>query len=201
MTHLTVVKVGGSLYDLPDLGQRLQAWLAGRKDGTVLIVPGGGPAADVVRDLDRLHGLGEERAHWLALRALSLNAHFLASLLPGAWVAESECAWENVRDSGRPAILDAYRFAQADEGRPGSLPHTWSATSDSLAARVAIVTGARSLVLLKSTPISPNSSWEEASRLALVDPLFARLVHAARDLQVSALDFRSKGASTNKFQV
>src|SRR5262249_50947889 len=79
-----VVKVGGSLYDLPGLGARLRAWLERLPSREVLLVPGGGPAADVVRDLDRLHRLGEEAAHWLALRALSVNARFLAALLPGA---------------------------------------------------------------------------------------------------------------------
>ena len=81
---LAVVKVGGSLYDLPDLGPRLQRWLNHVPANDVLIVPGGGPAADVIRDLDRIHHLGEENAHWLALEALRLNAHFIARLLPPA---------------------------------------------------------------------------------------------------------------------
>src|SRR5262245_19403362 len=81
-----VVKVGGSLYDLPDLGPRLQRWLDALHTRSILIVPGGGALADAVRDLDQIHGLGEETAHWLALRALTLNAYFLAALLPGAVV-------------------------------------------------------------------------------------------------------------------
>src|SRR5262249_34902973 len=75
-----VVKVGGSLYDWPDLAGRLQDWLGQPSERRVLLVPGGGVTADVVRDLDQRHALGEERAHWLALHALALNAHFLAAL-------------------------------------------------------------------------------------------------------------------------
>ena len=78
---LAVVKVGGSLYDLPDLGPRLRAWLKQAPAADFLIVPGGGPTADVIRDLDRIHRLGEEKAHSLALAALRLNAWFLATLL------------------------------------------------------------------------------------------------------------------------
>src|SRR5207248_2464665 len=81
-----VVKVGGSLYDLPDLGPRLHAFLRSLDRPEVLLIPGGGPTADVVRDLDRRHGLGEETAHWLALHALAVNAHFLAALVPGGAV-------------------------------------------------------------------------------------------------------------------
>src|SRR6185437_15465750 len=101
---------------------------------SVLLVPGGGATANAVRELDRVHRLGEERAHWLALRALALNAHFLADLLPGTPVVTE---W-SAPGRRRRAILDCQAFARADEANPGHLPHVWSATSDALAARVAV---------------------------------------------------------------
>ena len=84
MTARMVVKVGGSLFDWPDLGPRLRQWLAANAPREVILVPGGGPTADVIRTLDRTHGLGDEAAHWLALRAMAVNAELLAALLPGA---------------------------------------------------------------------------------------------------------------------
>ena len=69
---LTVVKVGGSLYDLPDLGLRLQdslAWLGKCPSPTSCSCRAAGRTADVIRDFDRIHHLGEERAHRLALTA------------------------------------------------------------------------------------------------------------------------------------
>src|SRR5437868_6532113 len=82
----TVVKVGGSLFDLPNLRERLRSFLKSLDASAVLLIPGGGRATDVIRDLDRRHSLGEEASHWLALRSLSLNAHVLAELLSPARV-------------------------------------------------------------------------------------------------------------------
>src|SRR5262245_50664634 len=76
----TAVKVGGSLFDHPNLGPGLRRWLDG-VTGQVLLVPGGGAAAEFVRELDRLHRLGEEHAHWVALRAMTLTARFLGALV------------------------------------------------------------------------------------------------------------------------
>ena len=173
---LAVVKVGGSLYDLPDLGPRLQAWLQ-QTASAVLLVPGGGPTADVVRDFDRIHRLGEERAHWLALGALQLNAHFLTWLLPSAAVIDHpEQATRGV------AILNAFSFLSREKAacRKGRLPHCWAVTSDAIAARAAVVAGAAELILLKSVTIPEGISWEEAARSGFVDEWFAPTLREAR---------------------
>jgi hypothetical protein len=69
-------------------------------------------------------------------------------------------------------------------------------TSDSIAARVALVTRARRLILLKSTDIPGNLNWADAGRQGLVDPYFSDIVNAAlgRDpqgLEVQWINFRS----------
>jgi aspartokinase-like uncharacterized kinase len=189
----TVVKVGGSLFDLPDLGPRLQSWLNELFPDDFLLVPGGGPTADIIRDLDRRHGLGEEKAHWLALRALSLNARFLAELLPNTVVMEHPEEWSAGRLAVRAGILDPFAFSCSDEhDHPeNALPHSWTATSDALAARVAVVAGAQQLFLLKSVTVPNGISWEEASRRGLVDQAFAAVVHSApTPLEVRAVNLR-----------
>ena len=90
-----VVKVGGSLFDLPDLGTRLAAWLRQFEESNVLLVPGGGAAADAIRDFDRVHQLGEETSHWLAIQALSLNG---------------ECCSDCCRNHGLLPIAPRSRF-------------------------------------------------------------------------------------------
>jgi aspartokinase-like uncharacterized kinase len=190
-TAALVVKVGGSLYDLPDLGERLRRWVAQQPARRVLLFPGGGATTDAVRDLDRRHGLGEERSHWLALRTLTVNAHFLAALLPAAVVTElSDCAavWER----GLVAVADPHPLAVADEGRSGQLPHTWDVSSDALAARAALLLGAGELVLLKSVGGPAASDWTEAARCGIVDRFFPRLLAASpATLRVRVVNFRS----------
>lgn len=170
----TVVKVGGSLYDLPDLGCRLGAWLETVRQP--ILVPGGGTTADVIREFDHRHGLGDEASHWLALRALTLNAHCLALLLPRAEVITDLLGLPMLWERGVLPILDAHAFARADEGRPGHLPHRWDVTSDSVAARIAQVATAAELCLLKSIDLPLGVSWPAAAELGLVDRYFPRVV-------------------------
>jgi aspartokinase-like uncharacterized kinase len=193
-----VVKVGGSLYELSDLGPRLWRWLAEQTAAAVLLVPGGGAAADVVRGLDRRHSLGEEAAHWLALHALRLNAHFLAELLARANPGRPAIVTGAISDlsglwrAGKLPILDALAFAHADEHREGCLPHCWDVTSDAVAARVAVVAQAGRLVLLKSAPAPAGQDWQEAGRRGYVDPYFSRVLSTAAGsgLEVEAVNLR-----------
>jgi aspartokinase-like uncharacterized kinase len=190
---LAVVKVGGSLYDLPDLGARLRRWLDEHLARCrVVLVPGGGPVVEVIRRLDRIHGLGEEASHWLALRALTVNAHFLASLLPQSCVCGDLSELGRIWDKRNLSILDVHEFARGDEERPGPLPHSWTVTSDALAARVAVVLQARHLVLLKSTTIPQGVDWTEAAHRGWVDAMFATLLQdAPANLCVNAVNLRT----------
>src|SRR5258708_38397420 len=169
---LTVVKIGGSLYDLPDLGSRLRSWLGTLTSSKVLLVPGGGPTADVIREFDRIHGLGEKIAHHLALRSLTLNAWFLAELLGVPVLNPRRNDWEGV------ALLDGYAFGQ-DADVSLMLPACWDATSDSVAAVAAIVLQASELVLLKSSDEGDG----------LVDAMFSRLVEGER-FTIRIVNFR-----------
>jgi 5-(aminomethyl)-3-furanmethanol phosphate kinase len=181
-----VIKVGGSLYELPDLGPRLSRWLQTLTVERIILVPGGGPLADAVRELDQIHHLGDEEAHWLALRSLSLSARFLQALLPGSVVCDRLAECTSAWTGRRVPVLDPLCFALADERSADPLPHTWSTTSDSLAARVASVAGAAEVILLKSVPVPAN--LEEASACGLVDPHFCK---AAASLTVRTLNFRA----------
>jgi aspartokinase-like uncharacterized kinase len=121
----------------------------------------------------------------LALEGLRLAAHFLAALLNGAIVIEH--LPEAI--AGRAyAVLDPYSFTLGDEGHLGSLPHSWSVTSDSVAARVAIVAGARELILLKSADHHEGAVWTRAEESGLVDHYFAQAVRGVP--QVKVVNFR-----------
>jgi aspartokinase-like uncharacterized kinase len=167
-----VVKVGGSLFDLPELGERLTTWL-GTLRREVILIAGGGAAAEMIRTLDHIHHLGEETCHWLALQSLRLTARLLCQMLPGSAVVNSLSRCRPAWQTGKVPILDLFAFATDDEGRPGTLPHCWDVSSDSLAARVAQVVAAREVVLLKSVTIPPGLTWVEAGRRGFVDAFFA----------------------------
>jgi aspartokinase-like uncharacterized kinase len=171
-----VVKVGGSLFDMPDLRPRLIHFLRGLNCLEVALVPGGGRIVDAIRHLDRSHGLREEASHWLALRALSLNAHFLADLLQGesAVVSAALEEWPELWQRGMVPILDACPFALADDASADRLPYSWDVTSDSIAARVARLVGARRLMLLKSVRASDSARCVDLVRQGIVDPYFTQ---------------------------
>jgi len=185
-----VVKIGGSLFDLPDLGSRLGCWLERNAGGTVLLVPGGGPFAEAVRNLDRRHGLDADTAHWLAIRAMTLSARLLQALLGSRSALAEE--WEDCRriwQGGGIPIIEAYNFLQEDERHPDHLPHTWSVSSDSIAARIAVLAKASRLNLLKSVSVPEDMDWPEAARQGFVDEYFRTL--AQNGLEIRAVNFRA----------
>lgn len=174
-----VVKVGGSLYDLPDLGARLRTWLATLGTRRVLLIPGGGAAVDLVRHAAATGSLDETTCHWLALSALQFTGKLLAARLQNGMfledLAQREAAWQQ---SWLP-VLDVHRFATQDERTGDALPHSWAATSDSFAARIALVANISHLFILKSCALPADCTWPEAARQGIVDPLFPRLMAQA----------------------
>ena len=114
-TDAVVVKLGGSLLDLPDLMDRLKALTEQLMPAPLLLIPGGGVAADLVRSLDQRFGLTPAQAHWTAIAAMSLNAKLLERLNAEFRVVTDRVAAEAVWSAGRIAVLDAYAFLQSEE--------------------------------------------------------------------------------------
>jgi aspartokinase-like uncharacterized kinase len=170
--ELIVVKVGGSLYDYPELRPRLNSFLESIKPAQLAIFPGGGPFADVVRLFDRVHGLREETSHWLAVQSLSLASRFLKQVLGStAEVASSLQQCRQLWAAGKIAVIDPESFARDDAQQADALPRTWDVTSDSLALRLAQRWQANRLILLKSTEVGTENRLE-----GIVDPCFECLL-------------------------
>ena len=174
---ILVIKLGGSLLDCPAWPDRLARFLASRPEARPVLIVGGGKFADALRDLDSIHALGEPRSHALALRILDATAHIAAALLPGSVVVDEVDDLPEVWAAGSTPILAPRRFLDLDDLSPDPLPHAWTTTTDSIAARVAVRLGASELILLKSCPLPPGAqTWEAAAALGLVDPEFPRAV-------------------------
>ena len=81
----TVVKVGGGLLSRAGAFDRvteaLTAFTRGRR---VLIVPGGGPFADAVRQMFKRIKIGDDAAHWMAVLSMDQYAYALAARIGGA---------------------------------------------------------------------------------------------------------------------
>lgn len=191
-SNLTVVKVGGSLFDLDDLPRRLHETLA-RLGPRVVLIAGGGKAVDVVRELDQRHGLGDQTAHDLALIGLDFTAALLAAVTPASALVSRPSELEPCWNRALTPVLKPGAFLDLlDRPRPDALPASWRITSDSIAARVAVILAADRLVLLKSAAAIEGTSRAAASRLGLVDPCFPE---AARSINiVSCVNLRDPRA-------
>ncbi|HET9270212.1 MAG TPA: hypothetical protein VFO31_18680, partial [Vicinamibacterales bacterium] len=139
-----------------------------------LIVPGGGPFADAVRDAYARGVVDDDAAHWMAVLAMDQYAELLASRMSRGCVVTSLSAACRAASAGQVPILAPSRWLR--EADP--LPHSWDVTSDSIAAWIAGQVGARRLVLVKP----PGATGH------LVDAHFARTLPAGLDVQVVPAD-------------
>lgn len=143
---LLVMKLGGALEKIPGALDAVAAELPalGRR-WNLVVVPGGGRFADAVRGCDRELGLSDDAAHWMAILGMDQYAHLLADRIPGAVLVEEPGEIPDVHARERIAVLAPYAWMR----RADVLPHTWDATSDSVAAFVAGALDAARLVLVK----------------------------------------------------
>lgn len=179
-----VIKVGGSLGRWNGLGKLLDS-IAHWKDATnVLVIPGGGVFADLVRAEYRRVRLTEHAAHRMAVLAMDQYGLQLCDLASQAAPASSLNQVVEVIRSGRlPVYLPSRSLARRDPFTP-----SWGVTSDSIAAYIAGRVGAKSLLLLKhvdgifardpkvdpSAPLLPRITRSQLSRYSGVDREFGR---------------------------
>lgn len=162
---LSVIKIGGGLAAVPGALDRVcRAVGASGRDHRILVVPGGGPFADTVREFDRTMGLSTDAAHWMAILAMDQYAHVLAERIAGAGLIEEPGALAQALPSSGVAVLAPFRWMRSAD----VLPHTWDVTSDSIAAFVAGALDAARLILIKPASEIPDP----------MDPRFAATLPA-----------------------
>jgi aspartokinase-like uncharacterized kinase len=121
-----VVKLGGSLHhQIPEIVPLLC------KSERLLVVPGGGLFADVVRQ----EHVSDDSAHWMAIAAMEQYAWVIAS--HGMKTTDILAIPETTA-----VFLPYISMRQHDP-----LPHSWDVTSDSIAAWIAAELGIELLVL------------------------------------------------------
>jgi aspartokinase-like uncharacterized kinase len=167
-----IVKVGGSVLRLPDLGPRLRRWLDREPTRRTILVVGGGPFADAIRELARAQSLDEERCHWLAIDAMSLASAVVVARCPNTTLIRDPSAIDAEWQTGQTPVLDPGSLLRSNEPHVKRLPHTWRVTSDSIAACIAQVTNADELVLLKSCQAAQEADWQALASAGVVDEWF-----------------------------
>lgn len=141
-----VIKVGGSLAEDPvslktlcrELGKLAQNY-------RIMIVPGGGELADIIRKYDRAYNLPNTTAHKMAVLAMDQYGLLLQSLSPNSFATYS---LEKARRAGKgrlPIFLPSKLMFLKDP-----LENSWDVTSDSIAAYIAISIRAKKLILAKN---------------------------------------------------
>jgi aspartokinase-like uncharacterized kinase len=186
-----VIKVGGSLLDYAELPARLSNYLADLGRPNPVLLSGGGPTVDAIRRIDRIHGMDEEASHWIAVRALTLNARLLEAIVPGLLLVDRPRDLQRAWKARKIPLLDPFTFlVEVDEGSSDPLPRRWRVTSDSIAARMAARLEAPELVLLKSAAIPERLTLSEAVEGGIVDAHFPL---ASRELdRIILVSFRAE---------
>jgi len=140
-----VCKIGGSLSQPGVLRPLLKTLEASRSEHRLLVVPGGGAFADVVRSEAATFHLRETASHWMAILAMDQYGYLLADLGHATRTVRTPTEIEDALGDGAvPILLPSTLLLAADP-----LPHSWDVTSDTIAAYIAISLGADLLVLLK----------------------------------------------------
>lgn len=171
--RLAAIKLGGGISaDASALAAALAAIARVAITCPVVVLPGGGPFADAVRAFDAGAGLSSDAAHWMAILAMDQYAFAIADRLERAALVYDPDGIRAALSQGRVPVLAPFRWMYAAD----VLPHSWDATSDSIAAFLAGALDADVLVLLK--PVAGELD-------ALIDPAF-HLVRPA-GLRVAAL--------------
>lgn len=141
-----VVKLGGSLFNSDNLRNWLKV-LAGC--GSVVVVPGGGPFADQVRQAQHRWGFDDSSAHIMALLAMEQFGRMLCGLQPGLAAATTIQQIREVLERGGTPVWMPTSMVMAASG----IEHSWGVTSDSLAAWLSGQLGADKLILVKSVSL------------------------------------------------
>lgn len=175
-----VVKLGGSTAGAAELG----VWIAALAGSSLplVIVPGGGPFADQVRDAQKSLEFSDKAAHAMAILAMDQFGHVLLDgherLVPACSLAEIERALE----CGRvPVWLPSALATPASD-----IAASWDITSDSLAAWLAGKIGAEALLLIKqSSAFSERDTIDRLAVNGIVDAGFAAMLPVGIDFHLA----------------
>jgi aspartokinase-like uncharacterized kinase len=174
--HIRIVKVGGSLFEFPDLPSVLTRWIATQSPAHHVLIAGGGRMAEQIREIDRARKLNAEAVHWACIGLLTASARLLAAILPESRLVERINVLQQLvaRPGNEVLVFAVEEFLRNQKNASAGfdLPAGWEVTSDSIAASLAVTLQASELVLLKSTDLPARLTRGSAADAGLVDAYF-----------------------------
>lgn len=180
---MIILKLGGSLLARPEL---LKQWLvlaSQQGQGQLVIIPGGGIFAEQVRSLQTTLSYDDRTAHYMALLAMQQVA-----LLFKGWVQEltviSKIAEIIPTLKQRRVVVWSPLATELDAY---NIPASWDITSDSLAAWLAVQLRAKQLLLVKSTSLPEQYTFEQLVQQDILDPAFMRFIQNS-DLPIQCIE-------------
>lgn len=165
-----IIKVGGSLAEDPAALRALCNKLGeiAKKYG-IVVVPGGGKFADVVRELDQQYALSADISHRMAILGMDQFGLLLSQIIPDS------CAVYLLNDAKQlsdirvvPIFLPSRLMFQKDP-----LEHSWDVTSDSIAAYIASRLNADKVILVTDVDGIFTSDPKKHSDAKLIKELSA----------------------------
>jgi len=175
---MIVAKLGGSLFDYPKLSEWLKI-LSQEGAGKVVIVPGGGPFADQVRDAQKRWKFNDQQGHAMALHAMDQFGLMLVG------VAEQH-GYDLVSANSKQEIHEILASKKTPVWLPSKclennteIPQNWSVTSDSLSAWLAKKLNAEKLILIKWIEVDVNATFDELEKENIIDGSFKSFVREA----------------------
>ena len=190
MKRVRVIKLGGSLLTMQNLKQKFQKWCRENPHPLTLIIVGGGPVVNAVREVHRANPLAEEFAHWVCIDLLQHTARIAHQILGNADLYETmtdlQQPFSGSKVNSKTPIIAIVQvgICFAREYPNLGLPNSWDVTSDSIAAAFCEMYAAEELVVMKSSdPPGDESDFASLAAMGFVDPHFADLAENIDEVQ------------------
>ena len=175
-----VVKLGGSTAHAVEM----ETWVGALAASSLplVIVPGGGPFADRVREAQENMGFSDAAAHAMAILAMEQFGHAILDGHEKLTPARSLRDMERALASGTIPVWLPSSMAIPEQ----DIPASWDITSDSLAAWLAGKIGADALLLIKQTDaFSGGDTVDSLAARGIVDVGFAAMLPPGLDFHLA----------------
>lgn len=163
--NITVVKLGGSLFNTTELLEWLAQLEQQSQQQTIIIVPGGGPFADQVREAQQKVSFDDKTAHHMAILAMAQYGLLIASQIKAAQLFYYPSDINNLTLGLYIWIPDRHVLTAPE------LPQSWALTSDTLALWLSQQVAADELHIIKRKR-SANCQISDLMEQGLLDEAF-----------------------------